>query len=250
MYLVGLSLQWICIALAGWILALLWRRNLGGSFPVFTVYIGYVIVQMMLRSAFLSDAHVYLYVFWITAPIEMILTVLAVQESFLRVFRSFYLLRWFRIILPGTITATLVTSGWKAYLHPAHGSRAAAAIIGTAVTAQYIVLAISILFFMLVGLLRVPWRIHEYRIVLGFGLSALALSFAGSVRSEFGTEFEVLSRMLPGVAYLLTLVIWLTAVKHPPPKEPELPDVELLPERLVEEARRHLMVIRSLWHRE
>jgi hypothetical protein len=124
----------------------------------------------------------------------------------------------------------------------------AAVIIGTAVTSQYIVLAISLLFFLMVAILRVHWRIHEYRIVLGFGLSALAISFAGSVRSEFGTKFEALSGMLPGVSYLLALVIWLTAARHPLVAAPELAE-QISPETLVQEARRQLRVIRSLFHR-
>src|SRR5213593_627266 len=130
-------------------------------------------------------------------------------------------------------------------MHPASRSPAGAAIIGAAVAAQYIVLAISLLFFSLVSLLRVPWRIHEYRIVLGFGISSLAISFAGAVRSEFGTKFETWSRLLPGVSYLLALVIWWTAVKHPVMTK-QSSDTRLSPEALIREARRQLTVIRSL----
>jgi len=215
MYWLGISLQWICIALAVWILALLWRRKLHPKFPIFAIYITYVIVQMMLRSAFLSNPHVYFYVFWITAPLEMILTVLAAHESFLKVFRSFYLLSWFRILFPGAIVGALAYSAWRGYVFPpVQASAAGAAIISAALTAQYVVLAISILFFGLAIFLHVPWRIHEYRFVLGFAISALAVAFGGAVRSAFGTNFQFLSEMLPAVAYIVALAVWLSAVLH------------------------------------
>src|SRR5256885_5585958 len=53
-----------------------------------------------------------------------------------------------------------------------------AAIISAALTAQYVILAISILFFVLAKFLRVPWKIHEYRLVLGFGISSLEIGRA------------------------------------------------------------------------
>ena len=163
----------------------------------------------------------------------------------MHVLRSFYLLKWFRVLFPGTITMSLVSAGWHAYTHPAHASPVGAAIIGTAVTAQYIVLAISILFFVLVNLVPVPWRIHEYRIVLGFGLSSLAISFSGAVRSEFGTRFEFLSRMLPGVAYILALVVWLSAATHSLPERVQLSGERVSPEAVISGVRRQLLVIRS-----
>ena len=249
MFLFGRILQLATFVLEVFVLVLMGRHQLYRKFPLFTSYIAYVAVQTVVRSVFLSNPLVYYYIYWSGEPGAFLLRILAVHESFMHVFRSFYLLRWFRILLPTTIGAALITSGLIAYMHPAHGTPVAAAIIGAAGTAQYIVLAISLLFFLLVSVLRVPWRIHEYRIVLGFGLSALAISFAGSVRSEFGTKFEALSRMLPGVAYLLTLVIWLTAVRHPPSKTAELSDEQFSPEALIREARRHLRVIRSLLHR-
>jgi len=45
-------------------------------------------------SVTLSRPHVYFYVYWITAPMDTILAILAVHESFRRVFRVFYLLRF------------------------------------------------------------------------------------------------------------------------------------------------------------
>ncbi len=84
MYWFGLSLQWICVILQVWILVLMGRRSLYGRFPLFAAYIAYVAVQTVVRSAFLANQHLYFYVYWFTAPIEMILTVLAAHESFMK----------------------------------------------------------------------------------------------------------------------------------------------------------------------
>ena len=56
------------------------------------------------------------------------------------------------------------------------------------------------------------WRVHEYRFVLGFGISSLGVAFGGAVRSAFVTRFGFVSEMLPAVAYVLVLAVGLSAV--------------------------------------
>jgi hypothetical protein len=111
----------------------MWRQRLYARFPLFAAYIAYVAVQMVLRSAFLANQHFYFYVYWLTAPIEVILSLLAAHESFLKVFRSFYLLWWFRIFFPGAIVVAVAYSAWKGYASPpVHVSASGAAIISAA----------------------------------------------------------------------------------------------------------------------
>lgn len=213
MYSLGVSVQWFSVVLQGCILVLMARRRLYRQFPVFTSYVTYVMLQMMLRSAFLSNAHVYFYVYWFTAPIEVILTILAAHESFARVFGSFYLVWWFRFLFPGAIVMALGYSAWQAYAHPPIVvSRGGAAIISAAVASQYVIMGICALFFILIRFVHVRWRVREYRLMLGFCIASLMVAFGGAVRSEFGTRFRFASEMLPGVAYLGAVVIWLSAV--------------------------------------
>jgi hypothetical protein len=113
--------------------------------------------------------------------------------------------------------------------------------------AQYIVLAISILFVGLVILLHVPWRVLEYRIMLGFGISALG-EFAGNALylSKFRTEFGILTSILASLAYILALVIWVTAVRHPSKPKVQIIDEGVSPESLVRDLRRHVAYTRSM----
>ena len=194
------------------ILVLMAKRHLYRQFPVFASYIAYVILQVVLRSALLPYEHLYFLAYWITAPVEVILSILAVHESFRRVFGAFYLVRWFRFCFPGAIALAMLYSLLTGYFSPpAHAHGIYSAIISGMLMAQYVILTISIAFFGLAKLLQVPWRIHEYRIVAGFGLSSGVTALAAGVRSVFVTRFPFVSNMLPAVSYLLALGIWLSA---------------------------------------
>jgi len=174
--------------------------------------------------------------------------ILAAYESFLRVFRIFYLLPWFRVFFLGGIAMALLYSAVRGYLSPPiHSSTVGAAIISAMLTGQYVILTISLGFFALARLLRVPWRIHEYRFVLGFGISSVATALAASVRSEFGTRFAFLSVMLPTLIYKLVLAIWLSAVVQSLPAKVQVASEQ--PEEVVRRLRRELAAIRSLLRR-
>lgn len=246
MFLFGQAVQWIGIGLLVVILILVYRGHLQRMFPLFTTYVAYMTLTTMLRSLFLSEPRIYFYVYWYAEPGAFLLKILAVHESFMHVFKSFYLMRWFRIVFPGTILLALLVSGWRAYTHPAQASAAGSAIIAGAMAAQYIVLAISIVFIVLVAVLRVPWRIHEYRIILGFGISALAIFAEGALRSEFVTRFTFLSRMLAAMAYILALAVWVAAVRYPLSTSAPTADERLSLETLIHELRKDVGMIRTL----
>jgi hypothetical protein len=118
--------------------------------------------------------------------------------------------------------------------------------------AQYVILTVFIAFFVLAKLLQVPWRIHEYRIVAGFGLSSGVTALAAGVRSVFGTRFPFISDMLPAVSYLLALGIWVSAAAHSLPAKPvsggDRPTQADL-EQLVSHLRGDLAIVRALLRR-
>jgi len=250
MYRLGLAIQITSIGLLVGILVSMVRMRLYREFPFFGSYVAYIVVQMVLRAAFLSNGRLYFYVYWITAPLETLLAIAAVYESFRRVFRVFFLLRWFRFVFPGSIVVALLGSALASYISPPPTvSVAGAMIISAMAVAQYVILAISFVFFALVLLLPVRWGIHEYHIVMGFGLSSLAMIVAAVIRSVFVTRFTFFSSMLPPVVYVLVLVIWLTAMLHPLPPEPVFVGEGLSPEEVVRILRRDLSIVRSLLRR-
>jgi len=242
----GLALEWSSVALQVWIFVLMVRRNHYRRFPLFALYTAYLILATALRSLFLSNRRIYFYIYWFTEPGEILLAVLAVQESFRAVFRAFYLLWWFRFLFPGAIAAALGYAAWHAYAHPPfHASPIGAAIISMAIAAQYVIICITVLFFVLLRIIRVRRRPYEFSIVFGFGISALALAFAGLVRSEFGTKFSFLSEWLPGVAYLVAVVIWLSAMLGEEPKNGHIIAVRPSSEELVDDLRNQLQTLKK-----
>ena len=190
------------------------------SFPMYAVYVLFVLVQALAFAITLSRSDNYFYVFWGSTPLEILLTIVAVLESFWRVFKSFRLLRWFQWILPAMIIAALAYSAWQGYrFPPIETNPAGAAIINAAVTSHYVILAVTALFFLLAALLHVPRRIHEHRFVLGFGVASLAVAFGGSVRAVFGSHFAFVSTQAQPIGYVGALLIWLSAVLHPVPQD-------------------------------
>lgn len=213
------------------VLVFLLRWRTWRVFPVYSAYIVFVLLRAFLLFATLSQPQSYYLVYWVTAPLEIVITVLAALESFWRVLRSFRLLRWFRWVLPLGILAALAYAAWQGYrFPPVEASRAGAAIINATVASHYVVLTIAIVFFGLVALLHTPWRIHEHRFLLGFGIASLAVAFGGSVRAVFGSSFAGASRHAEPIGYLLALLIWLSAAIHPLPESRTAanPPVEIL----------------------
>jgi hypothetical protein len=238
--------QWVGITLFVIILVLLGRRQLYRQFPVFTLYVAYMTVITLLRTSTNSRPHLYYYAYWAAEPGALLLKLLAVCESFMKVFRGFYVLQKFRLLLPGAIAVGLVVSVLRAISHPSETATANSIINAGAMAAQYIVLAVSVLFVGLVILLHVPWRVHEYRIVLGFGISSLGTFSEAALHSQFPTGFGILSTTLATGAYTLALVVWITAVHYPQTPKLQVIDRGVSREDLVRELRRQVAYTRSM----
>jgi hypothetical protein len=250
MFWLGQIVIWVGITLFITIFVLLRRRQLYKQFPLFTLYVAYMSVTTLLCALTLSRHHLYYLVYWATEPGGFVLELLAVYESFMKVFRGFYLLQKFRLLLPGAIVLALVISVFRTISHPGETATADSIINSGAMAAQYIVLAISMLFVGLVILLHVPWRVLEYRIMLGFGISALGdFSDNALYLSKFRTEFAILSSLLAGMAYILALVVWVTALRHPSTPKPQVINEGVSSESLVRELRRQVAYTRSMLRR-
>ena len=238
------TVRWVGFTLLITILVLLGRQKLYKQFPLFTLYVGYITLTTFLCALTVARPQLYFYVYWAAEPGAFLLKLLAVCESFMKVFRGFYLLQRFRLLLPGAITLALALSVVRAINHPTEGTMTASIIVAGTMTAQYIVLAVSILFVGLVILLHLPWRAREYRIVLGFGITALGTFSEAALRSQLGSE-SGLTRMLASGAYTLALVVWVTALLHPCTPRIQV-DEGVSSEGLVQELRRQVAYARAM----
>ena len=106
------------IALEALVVAFVLRRRTWRSFPVYSIYIVFVLLRDFLLTATLSNPQTYFLVYWLSASLHISLTILAMLESFWSILRNFQLLRWFRFVLPGAILAALTYAAWQGYSVP------------------------------------------------------------------------------------------------------------------------------------
>ena len=220
-----------CVVLESCVIAFVFRWWVWRSFPVYSTYLVFVLLRDLLLNATRFYPNTYFLAYWLSAPMDIPLTICAALESFWRLLGIFRLLRWFRFVLPTAIVVALAYSAYRGYrFPPVEVGPAGAAIIHASVTSHYVVLSIAVLFFLLAALFHVPWRIHEHRLLLGFGVASLAFAFGGSVRAVFGSNSAAISEQAPAIGYLVALLIWLSAVVHPVAKDGAIsePPVEIV----------------------
>jgi hypothetical protein len=224
MHWIEVAVQASCIALEIGVIACLWRLGGWRDVPIFSAYLVFILLRTVIGSVALSSPRFYFEFYWISAPLEIVFTVLAVLESFWRIFRSFRLLRWFRFVLPAAVVGALVYSAWRGYHYGrfplVEMTPAAAALVSAMVMSHYAILSVSVLYFSLARLLHVAGRVYEDLFILGFGVASLAAAFGGSLRGTFGEGFALISREAQPIGYLIALLLWLSAVVHPTSDKP------------------------------
>jgi hypothetical protein len=226
MHWIELTVQAICIALEVGVIACLSRWSGWRDVPVFLAYLVFILLRTIIGSIALSHLAFYYEFYWISEPLEIGLTVLAALESFWRVFASFRLLRWFRLVLPAAVSAALAYSAWRGYHYDrfplVEMTPAASALVSVTVMLQYAILGIALMYFLLGVLLHVGGRLREDRFILGFGVASLTAAFGGSIRGMFGDNFALVSREAQSIGYLIALLLWLSGSIQAIPERPAL----------------------------
>lgn len=235
-------MEWLPTVLQLGVFVQLIRRSLFRRFRIFTFYTAYVII-IEIAGAFLVGRAAYFYVYWCTEFIAVIASVGAIHESFKAIFGGFYQLTWFRYAWPGTIAIIWIYSGWRAWVHPPpHFARAGAVLIQGSITSRFTIVGLVLLFFLLARLATTRWYLYEFHIVYGLGLSSLGMVAAVLVRSEFGTRFAWLTVWGPPLAYLVAVIIWLSAFLR---REPEI-KINMPPEVLLQEMQADLRIVKTI----
>src|SRR5258706_4919681 len=157
MHWIELAVQAICIALEVGVIVCLSRWRGWREVPVFLAYLVFILLRTIVGSIALSHEAFYFEFYWISAPLEIGLTVLAVLESFWRVFASFRLLRWFRLVLPASVAAALGYSAWRGYHYHRFSlvgvAPAAAGLVSATGNLPYCTFGVGLVEFLLGGLL-------------------------------------------------------------------------------------------------
>lgn len=229
-------IEWLPVTLQLWIIALFLRKRLYRRFPIFFVYTSCQILADVAQAVLVGGKN-YFYVYWCSAALIAVLSFLAIHESFLAIFKTFYRLSWFRLLWPGTIILIWTYAAWRAAVNPPlHFTRTGAILVFIAIVASYTIVGLALLFFLLFKIVRIRSHLYEFSIVYGLGLAALGMMIAALLRSEFGTKYAWVTEWGPPLAYLLGVVVWLSAFLR---KEPQV-KVDVPPETLLEELQQEL----------
>src|SRR5215510_2421312 len=147
------------LAVNTWLLIIVHKRNVRRQLPWFALYVAWEFMLACVQlAAWLISPRLYIAVYWWMEAVEIVLIVGAVRESFLRIFRGFTSMRWFRWSVWGVIASVIVYSAWKAiYAPPVQGNRLAVFILGAEFLFRWGIAAIALLSMLLM------WLVHEPR---------------------------------------------------------------------------------------
>lgn len=204
------------------ILVLLLKRRLQRRFIWFFVYTIYSLLELIVRLVVSGHYKTYFIVYWSTEPMDLVMTVLVLRESFLSIFWPEIRLRWFRWIFWSGIGLALVYGVWEAWaLPPRQASRITWMIIDFEFGLNAVISIFGLLYGGFIRLFGILEHQRESAIILGFTAIACIANFGWITRSVFGTRFRLLSGLLPAVAYIVGEIIWTRDLLRPEWKLPE-----------------------------
>jgi hypothetical protein len=206
----------LAICLQIFILGCLITRKLHLRFFWFLNYIVYALIEETVRLAVSGNAILYAHVYWWTEVGDVILSVLAMRESFLNTFRLLTRFRWFLWVVWCSVGAALLYAAFRAAVFPPlHHTRQGAIIIGLETAVDYSLAAVGIVYFAILLLSRTQHRPWEAGIVSGFTVNAVFAVLGLLTISIFGTKFRVLNEWIPAVAYIMAALEWAVVLSRP-----------------------------------
>jgi hypothetical protein len=214
-------LSLIPVALQIWLATMLVRRAVHRSFSFFFVYTMFSIIAGIARFLALNYPWTYYYTYWATEALYAVLGFLAIFEVFRYVFQEFYVLLWFRLLIPAVAVLTVGLSVYMAvYSPPMQAPPVLAGIFVAEIAVRCLQAGIFCLLAVLVKFYSVRGRRYALAIAAGFGVSALGTLLTFLLRSEFGTKFVYVLQFVSPVAYIIAVAIWLLVFRKPEPPDP------------------------------
>src|SRR5258708_1168681 len=236
------------LALQGCLAYFLLIRGLLSQLRWFFYYTIYALAAEMVRFALRNHQVAYYYVDWATEPLYTILAFLAISEVFRWVFRNFYKIKRFWLLLPAVTILTLVIVALRLHqLLMVETNLLLSIIISSEIAVSFLQVGIFTLFFFLVRFFHLGWRQHPFGIALGFGIGAAGSLVAFLLRSEFGTKYDPVVRIIPPVTYIIGVAVWLASFVGRQPSQPSQGwGSTLTPEEMVSELKRYTTAAKSI----
>lgn len=200
-----------------WLLVVVHRQRIRKQLPWFAFYVAWgVLLQTTQIVVWKVIPRLYIPVYWWMEAVAVVLIVGAVRESFLRIFRGFTRMRWFRWTVSGVIAAVVAYSAWKAiYAPPVQGNRLTALVIGSEFLFRWGIAIIALLTTILSFLLNEPMDTWEDAVITGFGLASAAFVISVIWVSFFGMKYLFLSKYIPSMGYFIAAFMWIRVFSRP-----------------------------------
>jgi hypothetical protein len=205
------------LAIDVWLLTIVHRQHVRRHLPWFVLYIAWQVLLVLIQlTTWLINPRSYVTIYWWTEAIGVVVIVGAVRESFLRIFRGFTGMQWFRWTVSGVIAAVVAYSAWKAvYAPPVQGNRLTALVIGSEFLFRWGIAIIALLTTILSYLLNEPMDTWEDAVITGFGLASAAFVISVILVSFFGMRYLFLSKYIPSVGYFVAVFMWIRVFSRP-----------------------------------
>lgn len=200
-----------------WLLIIVYRQRVWKRLPWFACYVLWECLStLVLFLLWMFSFRLYFKVYWWSDAIDVLFTVGAVRESFLRIFRGFTDKKGFRWSVWSVIGAVVVYSAWKAvYAPPLQVGRFFTFVAGAEFLFRWCFFGIAGFTAVLSFFTKEPPDTREDAVVFGFGVAAAAyLAYIVSF-SFFGTKYIVFTKYLPSFAYFLAVFWWLWVFSRP-----------------------------------
>jgi hypothetical protein len=229
-----------------WLAAVIYRRRLYRTFPLFFSYVILTVLISAVRLAVIKYDELFFFVYYGTDALYAIFGLLALYEAFREVFLVFYKVwRRFEILFPAALLVIVILGTWNAALHPAkQAPYVIVVLLAIGKVIKYLQVGVFVLFFTLVWVLGLDWEEYPFGIVLGFTISAAGTWLAYDVRSEFGTKYSSFFKYAPPVAYFGAILVWLATFIRKP-RGPRQLQTGLPPEQMLEQAKGYLKILKG-----
>lgn len=200
-----------------WLLTVVYRQNVRRRLPWFVIYVAWeVLLTCIQLGAWAVGPRFYVALYWWMEAAAVVLIVGAVRESFLRIFKGFTALAWFRWTVSGVIAAVILYSAWKAIYHPpVQSTRLAAFVVGAEFMFRWGICGIAFLTTILSVLLKEPMDTREDAVVTGFGIASITILASAVSFSLFGTRYLFFNKYAPSVGYFVAAFLWIRVFSRP-----------------------------------
>lgn len=201
----------------GWLLIIVHRQRAWKQLPWFACYVLWEFVDTLLQLLlWIVSFRLYFKLYWWLEALEIFLTVAAVRESFLRIFRGFTRKAGFRWAVWSVIAAVVAYSAWKAvYAPPLQVDRVYSFVFAAEFMFRWGFFGIAGLTAVVCFLMKEPLDTREEAVVTGFGVASITWLFYIVSFSFFGKQYLAYMKYVPPVGYFLAVFWWLWVFSRP-----------------------------------